>query len=77
MTPERTKAARDLLSFYTEAGVDTAVGGIVGSETRVDGSPFAVRRNTPGNGPQAVANSRTMINNPPTLPRQTGVTLQV
>jgi uracil-DNA glycosylase len=26
MTPERSKAAHDLLSFYTEAGVDTAVG---------------------------------------------------
>ena len=34
MTPDRSKAARELLAFYAEAGVDAAIG-----ETAGTGSP--------------------------------------
>ena len=43
MTPDRTKAARELLAFYLEAGVDALVG-----ETPVD--HLAPRRRPPAAG---------------------------
>jgi DNA polymerase len=62
MTPERTKAARELLAFYAEAGVDALVG-----ETPVD--RFAAEEPAVARAPASDAPSRAVTaNRPPPRP---------
>jgi uracil-DNA glycosylase family 4 len=53
MTPERSKTMRDLLSFYVEAGVDTAVGEQANDwlSPQVQPVPAASAAERAGNGP--------------------------
>ena len=73
MTPERSKAARDLLTFYAEAGVDAAIGEqandwLSGDRPAPAGKPDASAQPSPPPTPRPRASSQAAMAPPPPAP---------